>query len=78
MLITDHFSSPDRALDQVHVCACLNNNWRYVATRTSGCTVASGVVGVGIVVVGIYNHSQLRTSKCTCLIFGVSIGLDHG
>jgi len=40
----------------------------------SGCTVASGVVGV--VVVGICNHFQMRTSKCTCLIFGVSIGLD--
>jgi len=34
-------------------------------------TVASGVVGVGN-----YNHSQMRTSKCTCVIFGVSIGLD--
>jgi len=38
--------------------------------------VASGVVGVVVVVV--CNHSQMRTSKCTCLIFGVSIGLDPG
>ena len=42
-----------------------------------GCTVASGVVGVGVVVV-VCNCSQMRTSKCTCLIFGVSIGLDPG
>ena len=44
--------------------------------RPSGCTVASGVVGV--VVVGVYNRSQMRNSKCTCLIFGVSIDLDPG
>ena len=39
---------------------------------------ASGVVGV--VVVGVCNRSQMRTSrpKCTYLIFGVSIGLDPG
>ena len=37
----------------------------------SGCTVVSGVVGVVVVVV--CNHSQKRTSKRTCLIFGVSI-----
>ena len=43
--------------------------------RPSGCTVASGVVGIGVVVVvGVRNISQMRTSKCTCLIFGVSIG----
>ena len=41
--------------------------------RTSDRTVASGVVGV---VVGVCNHSQMRTSKCTCLIFGMNIGLD--
>ena len=40
-----------------------------------------GVVGVGVVVVvvvvvGVCNRSQMRTSKCICLIFGVSIGLD--
>jgi len=47
--------------------------------RPSGCTVASGVVGVVVVVVvGVCNRSQMRTSKCTCLIFGVSIGLDPG
>jgi len=50
--------------------------------RPSGCTVASGVVGVVvvIVVVGVCNRSQMRTSKCklTCLIFRVSIGLDPG
>jgi len=40
--------------------------------RPSGCTVASGVV---VVVVGVCNRSQMRTSKCTRLIFGVSIGL---
>jgi len=39
--------------------------------RPSGCTVVSGVV----VVVGVCNRSQMRTSKCTCLIIGVSI---HG
>jgi len=33
----------------------------------SGCTVVSGVVVV--VVVGVCNRSQMRTSKCTCLIF---------
>jgi len=37
-------------------------------------TMASGVVSV--VVVGVCNRSQMRTSKCTCLIFGMSIGLD--
>ena len=44
--------------------------------RPSGCIVASGVVGVVIgvvVVVGVCNRSQMRTSKCKCLIFGVSI-----
>jgi len=37
----------------------------------SGCTVASSIVG-------ICNRSQMRNSKCTGLIFGVSIGLDPG
>ena len=41
--------------------------------RPSGCTVVSGVV-----VVVVCNRSQMRTSKCTCLIFSVSIGLDPG
>jgi len=36
----------------------------------SGCTVVSGIV----VVVGICNLSQMRTSKCTCLIFGLDPG----
>ena len=40
--------------------------------RPSGCTVVSSDV------VGICNRSQMRTSECTCLIFGVSIGLDPG
>jgi len=56
--------------------------------RPSGCTVAFSVVGVVVVVVvvvvvgggggGVCNRSQMRTFKCTCLIFGVSIGLDPG
>ena len=40
--------------------------------------MASGVVVVGVVVVvivGVCNRSLMSTSKCTCLIFGVSIGL---
>jgi len=49
-----------------------------ICRRPSGCTVASGVVGVVVIVVGVCNRSQMRTSKCTCLIFGVSIGLDPG
>ena len=41
--------------------------------RPSGCTVASGVIGVVVViVVGVCNRSQMRTSKCTCLVFGLS------
>ena len=40
---------------------------------SSGCTVASDVVGVVGVVVAVSNRSQVKTSKCTCLIFGVSI-----
>jgi len=43
--------------------------------RPSGCTVASGVV---VVVVVVCNRSQMRTSKCTCLFFGVSIDLGPG
>ena len=40
--------------------------------------VASGAVGVSVVVVGVCNRSQMRTgtSKYTCVIFAVSIGLD--
>jgi len=46
--------------------------------RPNDHTVPSGIVGVVvvIVVVGVCNRSQMRTSKCTCLIFDVSIGLD--
>jgi len=46
--------------------------WRYVALVV---VLASGIV---VVVVGVCNQSHMRTSKCTCLIFGVSIGLDPG
>jgi len=49
----------------------------FAICRPSGCTVASGVVIVGVIV-GVCNRSQMRTSKCTRLIFGVSIGLDPG
>ena len=42
----------------------------------------TGVVGVVVVIVvvgvGVCNRSQMRTSKCTCLFFGMSIGLDPG
>jgi len=44
-----------------------------VICRPSGCTVVSGII-----VDGVCDRSQMRTSKCTCLIFGVSIDLDHG
>jgi len=45
--------------------------------RHSDRTVASGFVGVVVVIVGgVCNRSQMRTSKCTCLIFGMSIGVD--
>jgi len=50
--------------------------------RPSGCTVVSDVVVVVVVGGGggVCNRSQMRTSKYrpTCLIFGVSIGLDPG
>jgi len=52
-----------------------------VMCRPSGCTVASGIV---VVVVGVCNCSQTRTSKCrpTCLIFtrdSVAIArISHG
>jgi len=48
--------------------------WPRHARLAIGCIVVSGV----IVVVGACNHSQRRTSKCTCLIFGVSIDLEPG
>ena len=48
--------------------------WQYVAIVVVLWHPASGVVGVVvIVVVGVYDHSQMRTSKCTCLIFGMNI-----
>jgi len=43
--------------------------------RPNGCTVVSGI---GVIVIGVCNRSQMRTSKCTCVIFGASIGLDPG
>jgi len=46
--------------------------------RTSGCTVASGVVVVVVVGGGVCNRSQMRTSKYTCLVFGASLGLHPG
>ena len=46
--------------------------------RHNGCTVASGVVVVSVVFFGDCNRSQMRTGKCACLIFGVSIGFDPG
>ena len=55
------------------------NSTSLAICRPSGCTVASGVVGVGVVVVVVVcNRSQMRTSRCTCIVFGVSIGLDPG
>ena len=50
---------------------CLILLYLLAICRPSGCTVVSVVV---VVVVGVCNRSQMRTSKCTCLIFGVSIG----
>jgi len=50
-----------------------------VDCRPSDCTVAFSVVGVVVVVVvGVCNRSQMKTSKCTCLMFGVRVGLDPG
>ena len=46
--------------------------------RPSGCTVAPGFVVVVLVVVGVCSRSQKKTSKCTCLIFDVSIDLGPG
>ena len=66
-----------------HACFLVVMPRQHVATvslaicRPTDCTVASGVVGV-VVVVGVCNRSQMRTSKRTCLIFGVSIDLDPG
>jgi len=58
----------------VCVCVCV---LLLVIRHSSDHTVASGFVGVVVVVViGVCNHCQMKTSKCTCVIFGVSIGLD--
>ena len=47
--------------------------------HTVACGVVVVVIGivviVVVVVVGVCNRSQMITSKCTCVIFGVSIGL---
>ena len=40
--------------------------------RPSGCTVVSSVV-----VIVVCNHSQMRTSKCTCLIFSVNVAVSY-
>ena len=59
----DWETNPPRAIDSLLAICC-----------SSGCSVASGIIVIG----GVCNCSQMRTSKCTCLIFGVSIGLDPG
>ena len=65
----------------IHCVLSMINKRRLLAIcRPSDRTVASGVVGVVvvvvvIVVVGVCNRSQMRTSKCTYLIFGVSMNL---
>jgi len=64
-------------------CCCFLFIFLLAICRPSDGTVASGVVGVGVVVVVVIvvvvsNRSQMRTSKCTYLIFGMSIGLDPG
>jgi len=55
-----------------HLHSRLQSHSLLAMCRPSGCTVVSGVV------VGVCNCCQMRTSKCTCLNFGVSIGLDPG
>ena len=45
--------------------------WRYVAL-----VVVLWCPATVVVVVGVCNRSQMRTIKCTCLIFGVSIDLE--
>jgi len=55
--------------------------WQYVALVVVLCSLAlssSASVTSVVVVIGVCNRSKMRTSKCTCLIFGVSIGLDPG
>jgi len=45
------------------------SSWRYVTLEVVLWRLASSAAS---------NRSQMRTSECTCLIFGVSIGLDPG
>jgi len=40
-------------------------------------SIRTVVVLVIVVVVGVCNCSQMRTTKCTCVSFGVSIDLHH-
>jgi len=76
------FNEADTSSYDVSILSSSNHHflWLLVICCPIDRTVASGVVGfvvvVGIVVViiGICNRSQMRTSKCTCLIFGVRIG----
>jgi len=64
------FSNLDHCSRFQRLCHC---NWGWLAIcRPSTCTGASGVVSVGVC------NRSMRTSKCTCLIFSVSIGLDPG
>jgi len=64
-----------------HVSAYIKTAWFIILLlsicRPSGCRPTSGVVVV-VVGGGVCNRSQMRTSKCTRLIFGVSIGLEPG
>jgi len=62
--------------------SCINCQYLYLVhslaiCRPSGCTVASGVVGV-VVVVGVCNCSQMRTSKSMFSFWCEYIGLDPG
>ena len=71
MMVRLQEGHPIEMLCAIYVLVCLS------LAICLGCTVASGIVSV-VVVVGVCNCSQMRTSKCTCLIFGVSVGLDPG
>jgi len=48
-----------------------HHDWRYVALVVVLCCPALSLSASVTI-------SQMRTSKCTCLIFGVTIGLDPG
>jgi len=57
-----------RIWNSVQVYDIYRSYWRYVIYRPSIRTVASGIVGVVVVVVvGVCNRSQMRTTNCTCL-----------